>query len=154
MQKRGLEKLDRLAWLLDSSIRIPGTRWRIGLDGILGLIPGIGDALAALLSSVVIVQAVNMGMPKFVVARMMMNVLLELFVGMIPVVGDIFDFMFKANERNVALMRTYLDDPRTTYKRSRTEVVLITCFVVLLTGLIIWAVVSLLGWLVSSTGNI
>lgn len=97
-----------LAWLLDSSIRLPGG-FRIGLDGLIGLVPGVGDLVAAGLSAYIMVEAARMKLPAGVLARMGLNVLLELLVGSIPLFGDLFDFAFKANQRNVRLMDAHFD---------------------------------------------
>ncbi|GHA30096.1 DUF4112 domain-containing protein [Oceanisphaera arctica] len=102
-----MRRLDRFAWLLDSAIRLPGG-FRIGLDGIIGLVPGLGDLAAAGLSSYIILEAARMKLPARVLARMGLNVLLELVIGIIPIFGDLFDFAFKANRRNVRLMTDYL----------------------------------------------
>lgn len=101
------KRLNRLAWLLDSAIRLPGG-FRVGLDGIIGLVPGIGDLVGAALSSYLVVEAARLKLPFRLLARMAMNVLIELVVGVIPIVGDIFDFAFKANLRNMQLMNEYL----------------------------------------------
>ncbi|PSJ47403.1 DUF4112 domain-containing protein [Zobellella endophytica] len=101
-------RLSRLAWLLDSSIRLPGG-FRIGLDGLIGLVPGVGDLVAAGLSAYIIAEAARMKLPAGVLARMGLNVLLELLVGAIPLFGDLFDFAFKANQRNVRLMDAHFD---------------------------------------------
>ncbi|OYD24999.1 DUF4112 domain-containing protein [Oceanimonas baumannii] len=106
-QQETRAKLDRLAWLLDSAIRLPGGL-RIGLDGMMGLIPGVGDLAGALFSSYILLQAARMKVPVSVLARMAFNILLELVIGSIPVLGDLFDFFFKANRRNVRLMEKYL----------------------------------------------
>lgn len=111
-------RLNRLAWWLDGSIRLPGGL-RIGLDGIIGLIPGIGDAITAALSSYIIAEAARMNVPPSVLARMGMNVLLDLAIGSIPVVGDLFDFVFKANNRNVRLLEEYSGRPRPVRTQSR-----------------------------------
>jgi len=100
-----LRRLDRLSRLLDNAFAIPGTRFRIGLDGILGLIPGIGDATGAALSIYLIVQAARLGLPVSTLLRMVGNVALETVVGAVPIVGDIFDIVWKANIRNMALLR-------------------------------------------------
>ena len=86
------KKLERLAWFLDSSIKVPGFNARFGLDGLIGLIPGVGDAIAALISSVVISEAARMGAPKVLLLKMAFNVLVDSVVGAIPLVGDLFDF--------------------------------------------------------------
>ncbi|MGO4998571.1 DUF4112 domain-containing protein [Oceanisphaera sp. W20_SRM_FM3] len=101
------QRLERLAWLLDSSIRLPGG-YRVGLDGVIGLIPGIGDLIGAGLSSYIVVEAARLKVPLRVLARMGLNVLIEFVVGIVPIFGDIFDFAFKANLRNVRLLNAYL----------------------------------------------
>jgi len=100
-----LRRLDRLSQLLDNAFAIPGTRFRIGLDGIIGLIPGIGDAAGAVLSIYVILQAARLGLPVSALLRMLGNVAIETVVGAVPIVGDIFDIVWKANIRNMALLR-------------------------------------------------
>jgi hypothetical protein len=101
------QRLHRLSWLLDECIRLPGG-WRIGLDGIVGLVPGVGDAMAALVSSYFVWTAYRVGAPGRVLRRMSMNILLELVLGSVPLVGDLFDFAFKANVRNYRLLEEYL----------------------------------------------
>ncbi|WP_204794827.1 DUF4112 domain-containing protein [Oceanisphaera litoralis] len=106
-----VRRLERLSWLLDSAIRLPGG-FRVGLDGIIGLVPGIGDLAGAGLSSYIILEAARMKLPAGVLARMGLNVLLELSIGIIPLFGDLFDFAFKANRRNVRLLNEYLGQGR------------------------------------------
>ena len=101
-------KLDRLAWLLDSAIRLPGG-FRIGLDGIIGLVPGVGDLTGAVFSGYILLQAARMKLPFTLLARIGFNILLELVIGSIPILGDLFDFAFKANKRNVRLMNKYFE---------------------------------------------
>lgn len=103
-------RLKRLAWLLDSAIPLPGG-YRIGLDGLIGLVPGLGDVVAALLSSYIVVEAARLRVPASVLLRMGLNVALELIIGAVPVAGDLFDFAFKANERNVRLLEASLGPP-------------------------------------------
>src|SRR4051812_43943476 len=88
-------RLARVAWLLDNSIRIPGSKFRIGLDAILGLIPGIGDVLGVLLSSYIVREAARLGAPPSVLLRMAFNVAVEGIVGIVPFVGDVFDAAWK-----------------------------------------------------------
>ncbi len=102
-----LPGLRRLAHLLDSSVRLPGG-YRIGLDGFIGLVPVVGDVLGALISTWIVVQGARLGAPVPTLMRMMVNVLIELLVGVIPVLGDLFDFAWKANNRNVHLLETRL----------------------------------------------
>jgi Domain of unknown function (DUF4112) len=97
--------LERLAWLMDRAIPIPGTKLSVGLDAILGLIPGGGDFLCGLIQTGVVLVALNhYRVPKIVAARMAANVLIDLAVGTIPLLGDVFDAGFKANTRNLKLL--------------------------------------------------
>lgn len=116
---KATDKLNRLAWLMDSSFRIPGTNIRIGWDGLIGFIPGIGDALGALISSHILTQAAHMGAPKSVLLKMGFNIATDAILGIIPVVGDISDFVWKANQRNVELLKDYLEQPEKTVTHSR-----------------------------------
>ena len=101
-------RLQKLAKLLDSAFPIVGN-FRIGVDGIIGLIPGIGDVAGASLSTYMIIKAAQMGASTFNLIRMMANVLIEAIVGVIPFLGDLFDVAFRANERNVRLLQKQLD---------------------------------------------
>ena len=103
-----LAHLDFLADLLDSRFVIPGTDIRFGLDGVIGLIPGIGDVISALISLYLINQASKLGLSRWVKARMLWNVFLDTTVGAIPIAGDAFDVAFKSNRRNIALVRKAL----------------------------------------------
>ena len=113
------ERLGRLAWLLDSSIPIPGTRFSIGLDALLGLVPFAGDLVGVLLSSYIVREAAALGVGRSILMRMAFNVAVEGLVGMIPLAGDVFDAAFKANQRNVRLLNAYLDQPARTTRASR-----------------------------------
>jgi hypothetical protein len=106
-----LKNLEALSWLLDSSIPIPGMRIRIGVESLLGLIPVLGDALGALLSTYILVVSAKLGAPRVTLLRMGFNVTLEAAVGLIPFLGDLFDFAWKANQRNVDLLRAHLENP-------------------------------------------
>src|SRR5688500_2418513 len=112
-------RLARLAWLLDNSIPLPGTRFRIGLDAIIGLIPGLGDVLGVLLSSYIVREAARLGAPPSVLTRMAFNVAVEGIVGLVPFRGDGFDAACKANQRNLVLLDAHFRDPRRTVKSSR-----------------------------------
>ncbi|MBX6315486.1 MAG: DUF4112 domain-containing protein [Isosphaeraceae bacterium] len=98
--------LERLAWLMDRAFVIPGTNIRVGLDAILGLLPVGGDVLTGLVQTGIVLAALlHYRVPKAVAARMAANVLLDILVGSIPFVGDVFDVFFKANTRNLQLLR-------------------------------------------------
>jgi hypothetical protein len=116
-------RLARLAWLLDNSIPLPGTPFRIGLDAIIGLVPGLGDVIGVLLSSYIVREAARVGAPPSVLTRMAFNVALEGIAGLVPFLGDVFDAAWKANQRNVALLDAHLANPRRTVRSSRLFVV-------------------------------
>jgi hypothetical protein len=111
-----------LAKLLDEAIRLPGTNIRVGLDAVLGLIPGAGDVAGALLSAVVLVRAAGLGAPSPVLARMVGNVAIDALVGAVPLLGDLFDIGWKANTRNVRLLERYLETPAAATRSSRAVV--------------------------------
>ena len=102
-------RLVRIARSMDSSIRIPIIGKRIGWDAVIGLIPGVGDAAGALISAYIVIAAARLGAPAGVITRMVGNVGLEMLVGVVPLLGDLFDMAFRANERNVALLENHLD---------------------------------------------
>ncbi len=106
------ENLDLLSHILDDFLRIPGTSIRFGLDGIVGLIPGIGDLIGGIASCVIIFAAWTRGVPYVTVAQMVANVGIEVVVGSIPVLGDMFDIAWRANRRNYALLAGTLAEPR------------------------------------------
>src|SRR3712207_3093220 len=124
------ERLRRLAWLLDSSIPIPGTRFTFGLEALIGLFPVVGDVVGVLLSSYILREAAALGAPKSVLARMAFNVAVEGLAGMIPFAGDVFDAAFKANQRNVRLLDACLDHPQQARRASRAFVFLVSAAVV------------------------
>ena len=100
-----LKRLRSLSWLLDRSI--PIGRWRIGVDPLIGILPGAGDWIGALLSLYVFYEGARLGMPAPVLTRMAGNILVETIVGAVPVLGDLFDFVWQANTRNVALIERH-----------------------------------------------
>ena len=106
---RKLDSARAVARLLDRSMRIPGTSLRFGLDPILGLIPGIGDAAGALASGYILYVAWLNGVPGSMIGRMMLNIGVDSLMGAIPVIGDLFDAGWQANARNVALLESWLD---------------------------------------------
>ena len=135
-------RLERMAWILDNSIPVPGLGgYRIGVDSLIGLVPGIGDALGAALSTYILGEAVRLGAPKSVLLRMFFNVVLESVIGLVPFAGDIFDMTWKANARNVKLLERYLDNPVTTTRSSR-----FLAFGVMAAVFIILALLFFLGW--------
>ncbi len=99
------ESLDKLGWVLDDLIRIPGLNWRIGLDALVGLIPGIGDTATTVASLYVLGSAVRYRVPKITLLRMGLNLGIDYALGSLPLVGDVFDAWFKSNQKNIALLR-------------------------------------------------
>ena len=96
---------DKVAWLLDDCLRIPGTRFRFGLDAIVGLVPLAGDALGFVVSAVTMVRASRAGVPKPLLLKMGRNVAIDFFGSLVPIFGDVFDTVFKAHRRNFELLR-------------------------------------------------
>lgn len=148
---RDREQTRRLAQLLDAQFRLPVLGWRFGIDGILGLVPGIGDAAGLVLSSVVLLQAVRLGARGATVGRMVANVALDAVVGTVPVLGSVFDFAYKANTRNLALLERHAVDPDRTSEESRRSLrrTLIGVVVgLVVTGAVLFALVAwVLTWL-------
>jgi hypothetical protein len=143
------ERLKQLAWLLDSSIAIPGTRITVGLDALVGLIPVLGDLIGVLLSSFILAEANRLGAPKSVLWRMAGNVAIEGFVGMVPFAGDILDAAFKANQRNIKLLDAWYQNPGKTERASRWLGALLVAATVLIVGLSMYAGFLVLRWVVS-----
>jgi hypothetical protein len=106
------QTLQNLEILLDEAFRVPGTGIRFGIDGIIGLVPGLGDVIAGLLSLIIPVAAWIRGVPYVTLIRMAVNIGIGVLVGSIPLLGDIFDIAWKANRRNYRLMRRHLGEPR------------------------------------------
>jgi Domain of unknown function (DUF4112) len=119
---KDLARVRTLTRVLDELVRIPGTRFRIGLDGLIGLIPGAGDVVGGAAAAYALVAAARLGAPPSVIARMAGNILVDLLVGALPVVGDLFDFGWKANRRNLTLLERLAADPRGTHASSRAVV--------------------------------
>jgi len=103
-----IERLDFIARLLDTAFVVPGTNIRFGVEAVIRLMPGIGDAVASALSCVILIEAHRLGVPTRILARMIANVLLEGTAGAMPVVGDMFDIMFRANRRNIRILHDYM----------------------------------------------
>ena len=113
-QKRSeLEQLFRwLAVIMDNLLRVPGTQFRFGLDPLIGLVPGIGDTGSTIVSAMALIAAARRGLPKILLARMSLNILINEAVGIIPIVGDAFSFWFKSNARNYELLKKFSTAPR------------------------------------------
>ena len=108
VQTQRLDALRRFAQLLDSAFLVPGTTYRVGLDPVLGLIPGLGDLVSPLFALGILWQARDLGVPRVVQIRMIVNVMIDGLLGALPFVGDLFDFAWKANRRNMALLEQHV----------------------------------------------
>ena len=143
---RGFTRVSRLSELLDNAVTIPGTSYRVGIDPLLGLFPGMGDYLGAFLSGYIIYEAARLGASRPTLLRMVFNVILETIVGLIPALGDIFDVFWKANAKNVTLLEKQL---ASAGKREKADWFFL---IVLLVGLflIIIGIASLSLWILVS----
>jgi uncharacterized protein DUF4112 len=137
-QRAVRERLKFLAWLLDSSIPIPGTPYTVGLDAIVGLFPFIGDLIGVLISSYIVAEANRLGVGRAILARMAFNVAVEGVIGIVPLIGDLFDAAWKANVRNVRLLDAWAERPHATRRASRLFLVLLTAALVGLAALSGW----------------
>jgi hypothetical protein len=131
-----VQALRSLTKVLDSAFHIPGTRFRFGLDPVIGLVPGI-VAIGAVLSAVIVFQAARLGVSRSTLVRMMGNVVLDTVVGEIPLLGDLFDFGWKANAKNLDLLEKHLERPAVTAAASRRTLLLVgAALLLLLAGVI------------------
>lgn len=129
--------VERISRLLDSQFRVPGTTWRFGLDPLMGLIPVVGGLPSLAISGILILTMLRHGASGNLVVRMAFNVLLDTLIGAIPVVGNVFDFAYKANDRNVQLLRRHYQEGR--YQGSgRGLVLLILLALLLMGGVAVW----------------
>ena len=129
-----LEKLRKISNILDNAIAIPGTEYRMGLDPILGLLPGGGDTLTAFFSAYIVWEAAQMGLPRETLIRMVWNIVFDTLLGFIPVLGDIFDVAWKANVKNICLIESHLASPVQSKKVNKLFLIL------LLSGLILFII--------------
>ncbi|MFN0173205.1 MAG: DUF4112 domain-containing protein [Saprospiraceae bacterium] len=144
-----LARLDALAKLMDNQFRVPGTNWRFGLDGIVGLIPYVGDMAGFVVSGFLMRTMVKKGASPLLMLRMMFNYIMDAVVGIVPFLGDLFDFGFKANRRNVNLLKAYYADGKVKPNATRSVAFLGLLFFALFIVLIwlVWKLAALvLGW--------
>jgi hypothetical protein len=131
--------------VMDELVAVPGTSIRIGLDPVVGLVPVVGDAISAVVGFWLIAAATRFGVPRIVVGRMIVNTVVDLAVGAIPLLGDVFDVVSHSNSRNLALFRRHALDPAAS---TRGEQVALAGLVILVVGLL-WLVATAIGWLLS-----
>ncbi len=145
-----LNRLRNLSRLLDDAIKIPGIGYRIGLDPIIGLIPGGGDTAGLILSSYIVLEAARLGASKSLLSQMVFNILLETVVGTLPVLADLFDVTWKSNARNMQLLEAELRLPhRSSSKNHAFAIALIALLALVFVGCLVLSVV-LLHWLVQT----
>ena len=148
-QTQRLEALRRISSLLDSAFLIPGTSYRFGLDPLLGLIPGIGDLVSPLFTIGILWQARELALPRIVQLRMIFNVAIDSLVGAVPLLGDLFDFAWKANKMNLALLERHAQEERPAPAGDWLFVILMVALVVLV-AVIPFVIV---GWLVATAAR-
>ncbi len=137
---------------MDAGIRVPGTNLRFGLDPILGLIPGVGDAAGAVLAGWILVEAIRLGASRATLIRIAGNLALDAVVGAVPVLGDIFDFAWKANLRNVALLERHLAAPERAERADRSFVfIVLFSMLAMAVGLLVLGIL-LTRWVVRALG--
>ena len=148
--------LRNFARLMDQAFPIPGTNIRVGLDAVVGLIPGIGDVVGGVMSTWIIFGALRHRVRPGIIMRMVLNVCIDLLFGAVPVAGDVFDFMFEENMRNMRLLELHRDRRRPP--RSTAEIALvgalIVCFVVAVALGLVVGIVALILWLIAQRAQI
>ena len=143
-----LRRLRRISHLLDNAIPIPGTKHRIGLDPILGLIPGGGDLVGSIFAGYVVFKSAQMGVPQETLIKMATNIVFDTVAGTVPVAGDLLDVAWKANVKNIELLDAHLGSPEPTGKKADwLFVALLLLGLMLIVGGVIFLSVMLFGWL-------
>ncbi len=139
-------RVARLAWWLDNAIAIPGTRFRLGLDSVLGLIPGVGDVAGILLGGTILTEAYRAGVPNRLLVRMSANLAIDGVLGSVPLLGDLFDVAFRSHSRNAGLLLAHLDQERGLTPASRRGsvglIVMVLTLLLVLSGLTIVGLVA------------
>lgn len=139
-------RIGRVTHVLDELVSVPGTSIKVGLDPVIGVIPIAGDALAALVGVWVIIEASRFGIPRVVLGRMLANLVLDLGIGAIPLIGDAYDLFFRSNSRNLALFRRHALDPGAS---TRGEQAFFVGLLLLAIGLL-WLAATVIGWIGST----
>jgi hypothetical protein len=145
-----LTRYTLLTNLFDQAFRVPGTRWRFGLDALLGLVPGAGDLIGALVGAYGILVARQLGAPMAVQGRMLLNLAVDALAGAVPFLGDLFDFAFKAHVRNRVLIERWLARPHATQRSSMLSLLAILLGLLAVIVAAIWLAVLALQWLFSA----
>jgi hypothetical protein len=155
--RRDLERLRTIARLFDQAFGIPGTRWRFGIDALFGLVPGLGDVAGAMVAIYALHVARRLRAPAAIQLHMLSNVALDALVGTVPLIGDLFDFVFKAQTRNLVLLENWLGSPGDTARRSRRGMLLVPLAILLLfvtlTVVGVWMLYLVIHWLATLPGG-
>jgi hypothetical protein len=149
-QQQRIGLLKQVARLLDSALSVPGTSMRFGLDPILGLLPGLGDLVSPLFTLGILWQARDLGIPRVVVLRMIINVAIDTLIGIVPIVGDLFDFAWKSNNMNMALLEAHAEEERRPSPADWTFVIASIAVVVVIAAIPF----LLLGWILNMTAGV
>ena len=145
---RAIKHLDNLSRLMDAQFRVPGTQFRFGLDALIGLIPGAGDLSTFAVSGYMLIIMAQNGASGYVLSRMVVNILIDAIVGSIPILGDLFDMVFKANMRNMRLMQQYYKEGR--HRGSAWRVIIPVLLIVLLIIIgLIWLMYRLIAYFIN-----
>lgn len=138
-QEDTLKRLQKLAHLLDNALIIPGTSYRVGIDPLLGLIPAIGDYVGIILSSYIVWESAKLGASQTILFQMIINLIIDFFMGIFPVLGDFFDLTWKANHQNIILLENHLKSPQTRKKTDKLFLflmwIILIIFVIITTGI-------------------
>jgi hypothetical protein len=151
-KQASLQRIRWVSYILDDAIPIFNTGYRMGLDPILGLLPGAGDGLSLLISIYLLLESLRFSLPKAILVRMIVNLIVDTMVGSVPVAGNVFDVVWKANRANVILLQRHLDNPQSPSWSDRLVLALVLWVIVLLVvGAIalIGAAIALLAWLLN-----
>lgn len=156
--QRMLARFRALADLFDNRFRVPGTKWRFGIDPLLGLVPGLGDVVGAAFAIWSVILARRLGAPGIIQTQMLANIAIDMLGGAVPIVGDLFDLAFKAHARNRKLLDAWLEGPDAAVRDTQRTLVrkpLVLLAVVVLLGSLaavftIWLAVKALGWLMAA----
>ncbi|MBK0404100.1 DUF4112 domain-containing protein [Adhaeribacter sp. BT258] len=141
-----LRWVESVARLMDSQFRLPGTNFRFGLDPILGLVPFLGDVSSFAVSGTLVLTMARHGASRHLIIRMVVNIILDMVIGSIPILGALFDFGYKANERNVRLLKAHYHEGK--YQGSGTGfLTVIIIIMVLAFALVMYGLAKLIGWL-------
>ncbi|MDX5420044.1 MAG: DUF4112 domain-containing protein [Hymenobacteraceae bacterium] len=147
-----LKWVDRVTKLMDNQFRFPGTNWRFGIDPILGLFPVVGDLASFGVSAMLVLTMARYGASGKMVTLMLLNVAIDTLFGSIPIIGNIFDFAFKANERNVRMLRAHYEEGK--YQGSGKSIIIgVIIGVVAILILMLWAMWELVTFLYEYLGN-